>query len=148
MRSSRHFSKLDADATVKKTREFLQLYRDYHRIERRDIVSLRSPSYDGMPKAPHSGNAQEQKVVDHLDAAMICRDIRHAIDALEDWRHRYIINNTFIKAELQNDIMMDHLGLEKTAFNNLKRDTLIAFAEVFPPLLDDDGRPDDLLVFK
>lgn len=148
LRSSRHFSKLDSGATIDKTRSFLQLYQDYHRIERRDIISLRSPSYDGMPKAPHSNNAQEDKVVDHLSAAMICRDVRNAIDALEDWRFRYIINHTFIKSNDLIEIQMDELGVSRTRYSELKNEALIAFAEIYPPMLDENGKPDDLMVFK
>ncbi|KRK48174.1 ArpU family phage packaging/lysis transcriptional regulator [Secundilactobacillus kimchicus] len=149
MKSSAYFSKLDEEATLEKAKALLGDYVLLHRIERRDVISLRSPSMDGMPKSPNFKNTAENSLIEHSSATVVCTEIRHAIDALEREEYRYILKRKFLtEFPDKDDLIMDHIGYSKTQYTKIKKDAIIAFAFQFPPQLEEGNKLNDLLVFK
>lgn len=139
------FGALDRAKTIKQAKEFLLEYQDWKLKAMRFSLSLQSPIMSDMPKAPVSGNSQEDKVIDQVNAQFECElrvktiNLMKSID--EDnamyadlLKYRFIKNMSVIKVciELADKYSNLHGYLAERTYNDYLNQALWTFAIICP----------------
>ncbi|PTU94019.1 transcriptional regulator [Lacticaseibacillus casei] len=135
VRVTRYFSPIDHDKTIENAKEVLGNYWHHKRLAQRTKIALRSPVMDGMPKSPSYGNKAEEKVISHADELYYVECCESAVDAIEDEDYRTILSESYLipaSKRKTNEALFDLIGVGKTAYQDKKKQALIAFGELCP----------------
>jgi hypothetical protein len=146
VRASQRFSKVDRNQTAKNADEVLCQYAHHKAMASRWSVALQSPAMTGMPRVESVDNAAENKIVGHLDDKQFVAQVDYILKEgmpmtahNEDWPR--LLTLLYIRG-LEPQYVQEQLGLEHSAFYEMRRDALCCFAEWWPPF------PSELVVMK
>lgn len=118
----------DKDATIDNTRSFFEgQLESLLRKANANHSDLRSPSFDGMPKAPNHGDLAEDKMMALETAREHIACVHSALDKCEE-PAKTILSKRYV--DRQPDLaVMTYLGYGHTQYAHLKRAALLEFAD-------------------
>lgn len=100
------------------------------RISSRRMGELQSPRLDGMPKAPNTGNANDQQLVQHLYAEQVIKQTKEAISQC-DTESQDILNMLYFKNYSDTQCCMA-IGRSRSSFSHVyKPRALLEFADCY-----------------
>lgn len=129
------FPEIDEEATLQNVTHFLRVaLPKMVRVSGQSMTDLKSPSYDGMPKAQPSGNATDARIVRRLYAEQV---VKRTVEAIKhcDKDCRNILDDLYLQ-ELSDTMCFMDLGFsESSYFHYWKPKALLQFADCY--MLDD-----------
>ncbi|MCI1894784.1 MAG: DUF1492 domain-containing protein [Lactobacillus sp.] len=138
-----YFRRLDHEETAKNAERLLGDFRHReNKAKRADVLGLKSPAMDGMPRNDTVENTAESRIVDHLSDQQFVERVKRAIECIESDEARLILRGLYIGRPITAEALMDRLAMSNTAYYHAKEEALVAFAEVWPPV------PSELLVYR
>lgn len=138
-----YFRRLDREATAENAEGLLSDFRHREqKAKRADVLGLKSPAMDGMPRNDTVENTAESRIVDHLSDQQFVERVKRAIECIESDEARLILRGLYIGRPITAEALMDRLAMSNTAYYHAKEEALVAFAEVWPPV------PSELLVYR
>lgn len=138
-----YFRRLDREATAENAEGLLSDFRHREqKAKRADVLGLKSPAMDGMPRNETVENTAEGRIVEHLSDKEFTERVRRAIECIESDEAKVILCGLYIGRPLTAEALMERLAMSNTAYYHAKEEALVAFAEVWPPV------PSELLVYR
>lgn len=135
--------RLDHEETAKNAERLLSDFRHRKAKSRRaEVMGLKSPLMDGMPRNDSVENGTETKLIAELSDQEFVQRVRRAIECIESDESRVILRCLYIDRPVTAENIMMRLGMSTTAYYHAKEEALVAFAEVWPPV------PSELLVYR
>lgn len=125
------FPKIDKQATCHKVANFLKwTLPRMVRIAGKSLTDLRSPNFDGMPKASASGNSNDALIVQDLYAQEVIRECVKAISHC-DKDCRDILDMLYLQ-DYSDTMCYMAIGYSKSSFSHDKKPTaLLQFADCY-----------------
>lgn len=121
----------DDEQTAKNVSEFFKNFKRISRMAGEDPSALKSPVITDMPVSHDGGNHNEDKLVDHANAAdlapKIMNDVKTALSHVSE-TSRTIIIGLYVD-DLTNRIMAQRLGYSERRVIDLKKKALNEFAD-------------------
>lgn len=140
-RSTQLHSSIDDDATAKNAEALLLEYPHYWRLARQASYGLQSPKMDGMPRSDSAVNKSDLAIIGNIDAQQwvhICNKVLEDMEQTQ-WgktqRWHAILREKYVRG-LPDYTVMSNLNIEKSQYYDERRDALVAFAEMWPPVLN------------
>ncbi|WP_196246206.1 ArpU family phage packaging/lysis transcriptional regulator [Lacticaseibacillus zhaodongensis] len=133
-------SSIDEDETAKNAEALLLEYPHYWRLSRQASYGLKSPAMDGMPRPDSTANTADLAIINKVDAGQWLRICNTIIDGMQQTQYgktqrwHAILKERYVRG-LPDYTVMSNLGIEKSQYYEERRDALIAFAEMWPPVL-------------
>lgn len=129
------FPVVDAKATVQNVTHFLAvMLPKMVRVSGQSMADLKSPTYDGMPKAQSSGNSTDTRIVRRLYAEQIVKQtvaaIKHCSQDSES-----ILDSLYLHGDSDTECFMGLGFSESSYFHVRKPAALLEFADCY--MLDD-----------
>lgn len=138
-----YFRRLDREATAENAEGLLSDFRHREqKAKRADVLGLKSPAMDGMPRNDTVENSVERRITDHLSDQEFVERVKRAVECIESDEQRKILIGLYIGHPVKAETIMEALGMSTTAYYHAKEEALVAFAEVWPPI------PSELLVYR
>lgn len=138
-----YFRRLDREATAKNAEGLLGDFRHREqKAKRADVLGLKSPAMDGMPRNDTVENSAERRIISHLSDQEFVDRVKRAVECIESDEQRKILIGLYIGHPVKAETIMEALGMSTTAYYHAKEEALVAFAEVWPPI------PSELLVYR
>ncbi|WP_203624633.1 ArpU family phage packaging/lysis transcriptional regulator [Lacticaseibacillus sp. 866-1] len=138
-----YFRRLDHEETAKNAERLLSDFRHREaKSKRAEVMGLKSPLMDGMPRNDSVENRTETKLVAELSDQEFVHRVRRALECIESEESRVILRCLYIDRSVTAENIMMRLGMSTTAYYHAKEKALVAFAEVWPPV------PSELLVYR
>ncbi|WP_125575959.1 ArpU family phage packaging/lysis transcriptional regulator [Levilactobacillus angrenensis] len=129
------FPEVDEEATTQKVTHFLRVtLPKMVRVSGQSMTDLKSPSYDGMPKAKPAGNAAEARIVRRLYAEQIVKQTVVAIKHCGQ-DSRSILSSLYLQGDTDTMCFMGLGFSESSYFHVRKPQALLEFADCY--MLDD-----------
>lgn len=129
------FPEVDTEATLQNVTHFLKVaLPKMVRVSGQSMTDLKSPSYDGMPKAQPSGNATDARIVRRLYAEQV---VRRTIEAMNhcDKDCQPILDMLYLKG-YSDTMCFRAIGYSDSSyFHDWKPKALLQFADCY--MLDD-----------
>jgi len=129
------FPEVDEKKTRQKVASFLsRTLPRMVRITSKSLTELRSQRLDGMPKASSSDNDSDRRIVQHLYAEQVVKQVKQAISQC-DQESQNILNMLYFKGYSDTQCYMA-LGRSGSSYSHLyKPQALLEFADCY--FLDD-----------
>lgn len=124
-------NQLDETSTIKNSKKILNDYGRYKRIANRDILFLKSPAMNGMPRSNSGENNEEKKIVNKVAAETIVATIENCIAEIYGSEYRMLLENKYLHGDTEYEIQTTLLISERTMYRKLDT-ALISFAEIYP----------------
>ncbi|AWP46330.1 transcriptional regulator [Levilactobacillus brevis] len=125
------FPKIDKQATCHKVASFLKwTLPRMVLIAGKSLTDLRSPNYDGMPKAPASGNSNDARIVQKMYAQEV---IKQTVEAMGkcDKECRELLDMLYLQDYTDTMCYLD-LGYSESTYSHSKKPkALLQFADVY-----------------
>lgn len=123
---------LDVDKTINNVKHFFNVdYPAAKRRARRNLSSISSPSFDGMPKGTPSGNTMESKLINRAYCRQVVEAVPLVIKDCSRWS-RAILTTLYIDQH-DDKYCINKLPYEENwYYKRLKPKALIEFAEIYP----------------
>ena len=138
-----YFRRLDHEETAKNAERLLSDFRHREaKSKRAEVMGLKSPLMDGMPRNDTTDNSVERRITDHLSDQEFVERVRRAIECIESDEAKVILCGLYIGRPLTAEALMERMAMSNTAYYHAKEEALVAFAEVWPPF------PSELLVYR
>jgi len=138
-----YFRRLDHEETAKNAERLLVDFRHREqKAKRADVLGLKSPAMDGMPRNDSTENSMERRITSHLSDQEFVERVKRAIECIESDEARLILRGLYIGRPITAEALMERLAMSNTAYYHAKEEALVAFAEVWPPV------PSELLVYR
>ena len=134
------FRNIDEDATIEKAKRVLSEYTQWRLKSQRVSFDLQSPAMDGMPKNPSFSNREEEKHASKSNADFMANtvaDVINTIGSVSEVTEDYasILRMVYIK-HYSNVRCMRELGLSEKTFYRYRKMALLAFASLYPPVVE------------
>lgn len=129
------FPVVDVKATLQNVTHFLAVtLPKMVRVSGQSMTDLKSPSYDGMPKAQPSGNSTDARIVRRLYAEQV---VKRTIEAMNrcDKDCQRILDMLYLKGYSDTMCFSDIGYSDSSYFHDWKPKALLQFADCY--LLDD-----------
>ena len=128
----RQIKLLSRDVDLIKTAENVDAFLTYGlekavRVINISITDLKSPSLDGLPKAPTFSNALEDKMVQYIDSRNLVEGFQRVYPKCNVIA-RKIIKCRYLE-DMDNNDVMALLGYEHSRYAEIKRNALNEFAD-------------------
>lgn len=125
------FPKVDKQATCHKVASFLKwTLPRMVRIAGKSLTDLRSPNFDGMPKAPASGNSNDARIVQKLYAQEVIKETVKAISHC-DKDCREVLDMLYLQ-NYSDTMCYMAIGYSKSSFSHDKKpEALLQFADCY-----------------
>ncbi|MFD1441209.1 ArpU family phage packaging/lysis transcriptional regulator [Lacticaseibacillus hegangensis] len=138
-----YFRRLDHEETAKNAERLLSDFRHREaKSKRAEVMGLKSPLMDGMPRNDSVENGTETKLIAELSDQEFVQRVRRAIECIESEESRVILRCLYIDRPVTAENIMIRLSMSNTAYYHAKEEALVAFAEVWPP------EPSELLAYR
>ena len=138
-----YFRRLDHEETAKNAERLLSDFRHREaKSKRAEVMGMKSPLMDGMPRNDTTDNSVERRITDHLSDQEFVERVKRALECIEDDTSRLILQGLYIGRPIKAEALMERLTMSNTAYYHAKEEALVAFAEVWPPV------PSELLVYR
>ncbi|RHW48982.1 ArpU family phage packaging/lysis transcriptional regulator [Lactobacillus bombicola] len=141
-------AKLNNSKTAEKVKDFFANdFKHYLRLANKHRTDISSPKMDITGIAAHDGlNHQDELMTVNLDALACVAAVDHTISSCDNPNNQ-ILYLCYIK-QLQDVVIAERLGYQKSRYQEIKSDALVEFAERFDSWREIDGASvDSLLVF-
>ncbi|WP_143463361.1 ArpU family phage packaging/lysis transcriptional regulator [Levilactobacillus enshiensis] len=131
MNMSDIFPKIDKQATCHKVANFLKwTLPRMVRIAGKSLTDLRSPNYDGMPKATASGNSTDARIVEKLYAQEVIKRTAEAMGHC-DKDCREVLDMLYLQ-DYSDTMCYMAIGYSKSSFSHDKKpQALLQFADCY-----------------
>jgi len=129
------FPVVDAKATIQNVTHFLAVtLPKMVRVSGQSMTDLKSPTYDGMPKAMPAGNAAEARIVRRLYAEQI---VKRTVVAIKHCSQdsQSILSSLYLQGDTDTMCFMELGFSESSYFHVRKPQALLEFADCY--MLDD-----------
>ncbi|WP_203663781.1 ArpU family phage packaging/lysis transcriptional regulator [Lacticaseibacillus sp. 53-4] len=138
-----YFRRLDHEETAKNAERLLSDFRHREaKSKRAEVMGMKSPLMDGMPRNDSVENRTETKLVAELSDQEFVHRVRRALECIESEESRVILRCLYIDRPVTAENIMIRLSMSNTAYYHAKEEALVAFAEVWPP------EPSELLAYR
>lgn len=146
VRVSQRFSRVDRIQTAKNADEILCQYAHHKAMASSWTFSLQSPNMDGMPRNDTVENTTELNAVQRIDDQQFVAQVEYILkEAMPSVAHNpdwpRLLGLLYIRG-LDVQSVQSILGVEHSAFYEMRRNALCCFAEWWPPF------PSALVVMK
>lgn len=129
------FPKLDTKATLQNVTNFLSVtLPKMVRVSGQSMTDLKSPTYDGMPKATPAGNSTDARIVRRLYAEQIVKQTVVAIKHCSQ-DSQSILSSLYLQGDTDTMCFMELGFSESSYFHVRKPQALLEFADCY--MLDD-----------
>ena len=129
------FNELDVDGTCRKVRWFFDERLPEIKRKAGAWGDYTSPSIDGMPKAPSSGNGSERRMINHSRYASALYAVKYSLKGCSITSQK-IIKLKFVE-ELPNWKIKNQIGYKGNGtYNKLVKRAALEFADCIEPACD------------
>lgn len=125
------FPEVDEKATIQNVTHFLAVtLPKMVRVSGQSMTDLKSPTYDGMPKAQPSGNSTDARIVRRLYAEQVVHQTIEAIHHCSD-TSRTILDSLYLRGDTDTMCLMYSGYSESSYFHVRKPRALLEFADCY-----------------
>lgn len=127
------FDDIDEKETIRRAKKKLSEYPRWREIACDDPIQKVTQEFTFQPRGGAGPNkAVEKLAVRRVDAMIELEEIEQAVSRLFNPTYRYILFSKFLKNQKDlNYEIYNYLGIERTKFQELYNNALLAFAEQY-----------------